>query len=620
MFLSAVTSDKSCNFTNILSRYVLVTMGKIKPAMKPLFLLNSSLLSSLLFTRQVFSLLFLLLLFLYTPASVLSQEIKASNENSRGAIIVTLAGTEKLSEYFEWSCRSVSLSSSFFDMLVFHEGNKRLQSITCAKNVKFIDLGRNGLAKLIVSHVMGSGKATSEESRNELTLLLSEIITHMPRYLVEVKPMTGELFKDYLTTYSHWTFTDPDIIWGNIMNFLDESDLVEYDIITVAKIFDSGRLFIRGQFALHKNTPETSVLWKSLDYFSPGEFARRLANAVRMIRERKTSDEVFASNFYSSEGFYSEVVFKSGLAVKITGRGLDDYSQHPVILTRGTLLRVTTKDLVPFLSDLDDSSNDNIIQSSISGNFTTIKDLSPVEKKEAKAYHDRNECRMQWLPTDLRYCIAVETYDKDEILSQDKSQGKKLRLARVGEAIKEKNGMWYINDESKSKRQIVSHAAFFHFRHWDDYASTSIKTVFNDKEVAATANGGNGGRGFGRGGQDCMVLHLKNQVMAYEPCALVKSEMGGGTRGLRGPVRGKERVGGGPREQDRLSASSEVGGSSSRGNEELQRKRKHKSESEEEANSKEALSLRRREHEGGVGGGHRKRKAKGGGARTSKKG
>jgi hypothetical protein len=40
-----------------------------------------------------------------------------------------------------------------FDMLVFHEGNSKVQELQCASNVKLIDLGDNGLSKVIVQKI-----------------------------------------------------------------------------------------------------------------------------------------------------------------------------------------------------------------------------------------------------------------------------------------------------------------------------------------------------------------------------------------------------------------------------------------------------------------------------------
>lgn len=190
---------------------------------------------------MIFNLKYLLIILLLIE--VLTQDVI---NTKRGVIIVTLAGSERLSEYFEWSCRSIGYSDSFYDMLVFHENNNKLKDISCAKNVKFIDLHVNGFSKIIVAQILAN-KTSNEAIRGDLTEMLSEIIINIPRYLIEIKPIFGSLFKDYLATYSHWSYTDPDIIWGDLTRWIDNNDYNDYDIVTLGKLNDAGRLFIRGQ-------------------------------------------------------------------------------------------------------------------------------------------------------------------------------------------------------------------------------------------------------------------------------------------------------------------------------------------------------------------------------------
>jgi hypothetical protein len=165
----------------------------------------------------------------------------------RWAFIVTIAGTKKLSSYFEWSCRTFGNNKHIADLLVFHEGNEKLKEMSCPSNVKFVNLGENGLAKLIVADFLGISNSTDQENRDHLTAILADIIVHMPKYLQEVKPAYGMLFHDYLSSYSHWSYTDPDIIWGNLTNWIDEKDSNSFDILSISKILDAGRLFLRSQ-------------------------------------------------------------------------------------------------------------------------------------------------------------------------------------------------------------------------------------------------------------------------------------------------------------------------------------------------------------------------------------
>jgi hypothetical protein len=297
------------------------------------------------------------------------------DNTSRYAMVVTLQGPNKLSSYFEWTCRTIGHAAEKFDMLVFHESNARLKEIKCADNVKFVDLGQNGLAKLIVNEVLTEFNSSSDSVREDLIGLLSTVILHIPRYLIEVKPMTGSLFHEYLSGYSHWTYTDPDIIWGNVANWIDPADAETFDIITLAKTNDAGRLFIRGQFALHKNIPRVNLLWKDLHFFAPNSFAQRVGTAVKMINQKKSADNVFGTNFHSAEGYYSQLVFKKKVLVKIIGRGYDDFSKDPVILSpSGALIRSEKQDIANKLAA--DAASHNSPE--MRGSVLSVRDLSPI--------------------------------------------------------------------------------------------------------------------------------------------------------------------------------------------------------------------------------------------------
>lgn len=301
----------------------------------------------------------------------------------RIAFIMTLAGPNKLAPYFEWTCKTFGLSAPLYDLIVFHEDNLPLRHIKCPSNVKFVDLGEKGLSRIIVEEVL-KDKDMSRDVRGELLKIANEIIKRCPRYLVEVKPLFGTLFADYLKPYSHWSYTDPDIIWGDLNNWIEDSDLKEFNYISIAKNMDAGRLFLRGQviisyyydlqnnynvvklpiylkLTLHKNIEEVNNLWKKLAYFIPDVYIRRMGNAFRMIKERKTSDEIFYTNFYSAEGWYSQLVFKSpGASVKIIGRGFDDFFREPVVLSQGRLTRCTLEGKLSDCIDTVVSSPQNI--------------------------------------------------------------------------------------------------------------------------------------------------------------------------------------------------------------------------------------------------------------------
>jgi len=91
---------------------------------------------------------------------------------------------------------------------------------------------------------------------------------------------------------------------------------------------------------IHQNVRNVNSLWRKLEYFKPDIYVRRMSNAFHMIKERKSSDEIFYTNFYSAEGWYSQLVFKAKFSsVKIIGRGFDDFFREPVVLNSGKLSR-----------------------------------------------------------------------------------------------------------------------------------------------------------------------------------------------------------------------------------------------------------------------------------------
>eukprot|EP01032_Pedospumella_encystans_P022017 gene22017-24962_t len=417
----------------------------------------------------------------------------------RGALIVTIAGNHKLSEYFEWSCKTIGASKDRFDMLVFHESNSKLMSLNCASNVKLINLGENGLSKAIIAKVLD--ETTSNESvKGRMTMMLNDIITYGPRYLVEVKPMLGDLFREHLTEYSHWSYTDPDIIWGNLSDWIEEKDLERFEIVTFAKNNDAGRLFLRGQLAFHKNNDKMNSLWNGLGYFSSKSYPERLGSAFRMLQEKKSSDEIFNRNFVSAEGWYSQHVFKANITTKIAGRGFDDFYRHPVVLYQGRLSRCGLGgNLTGCIQEAMQLSEPVGVQS------MPVMQLTP-----ATAYYEATQCKMFWLPTETRYCIAEPVYAKKALLQKDSDAQKKLKLQRVGESVFEK-GQWSINDEEAARRQQADHAAFFHFRHWDDFISKSISATWNPTGTTTDA-----------ADLGCMVLYLRaDAAMAFEACKLV---------------------------------------------------------------------------------------------------
>ena len=115
-------------------------------------------------------------------------------------------------------------------------------------------------------------------------------------------------------------------------------------------------------------------------------------NAARMIEGRQSSDAIFMNCFFSSEGYYSQLVFKENISVKIVGRGFDDFSTSPVVVYQGRMMRCN--------ADIDLSTCLNsTVKAHKQPSSSSAAALVPVN-----AYYNTEACMMFWLPKETRYC------------------------------------------------------------------------------------------------------------------------------------------------------------------------------------------------------------------------
>jgi hypothetical protein len=123
-------------------------------------------------------------------------------------------------------------------------------------------------------------------------------------------------------------------------------------------------------------------------------------NAARMIEGRQSSDAIFMNCFFSSEGYYSQLVFKENISVKIVGRGFDDFSTSPSVVYQRRMMRCN--------ADIDLSTCLNITKS-VDDSSTVRAHKQPSSSSAAalvpvNAYYNTEACMMFWLPKETRYC------------------------------------------------------------------------------------------------------------------------------------------------------------------------------------------------------------------------
>jgi len=115
---------------------------------------------------------------------------------------------------------------------------------------------------------------------------------------------------------------------------------------------------------------------------------------------------------------------------------------------------------------------------------------------------------------------------------------KTKKLDKVGEAFMEQHNallppQWQMNDEKISRRQLRYVSPMFHFRHWDDYGSSGVSTVWTEEGVDGVQITDLPG---------CMVLHVDgNKIMKFQTCSsALASPAVASKKNLRGDKKDKK--------------------------------------------------------------------------------
>ena len=228
------------------------------------------------------------------------------------------------------------------------ETQSTIMDIPIPQNVKFVNLHNMTYFTSHLLDVMNVKRWNETSVHNEqgeqykiIYKYYKEFLFQNPYALIEFKPALGYIFQHYINHpfnnddiannannantdyyYTHWGYSDLDIYFGDLENWITRDELEHYDIVTYG-FGDQNRVYLRGQFTFHKNdvplrqhqqkdqqhdqqaSKEIYKLWTKCDYLY--HFDTRF---MQLIHHQKFQLE-------SAEGCYSSVVVSASKEKKL---------------------------------------------------------------------------------------------------------------------------------------------------------------------------------------------------------------------------------------------------------------------------------------------------------------
>jgi len=372
----------------------------------------------------------------------------------RIAMLIPLLGAPPA--YLPHFIFSAERSSALIDWFIFHES--QIGGDKPAKNVKLVDLGKNGLAEMVGLKL---GELLKLPARNATVLLRSMrvLFEKWPRLIAEYKPAFGALFDSYLSSYSHWGYCDLDMILGNLPFFIDHDELELQDVVTYS-YGDAAAVYLRGQWTVHRNRADVNQVWQRCAHLG-SDLEREIALKMAFLRGAETGSngaKKSQTRFVSAEGCYSKHVLDAQLRVKIAPKqavGLEVPSAHQALLVGGAIWHCAA-DAV-----LDQTLLDGLLTSSAKQRCRV--DLPPVQLAEGapQPLQIHSEGCSKWIGVEHRMCVRDAA-----------------ALARLGTdvALFAKDGEFFAQALDSSELTLANgcrQAAFFHFQEWKKLWDTS---------------------------------------------------------------------------------------------------------------------------------------------------
>jgi hypothetical protein len=162
--------------------------------------------------------------------------IKLIVENNTCLVLVWFG---KWPEYFPHFLESCNRNPGI-DWLIFSDNEEFFKSLD---HIRFIHLDPSELMNRV-------------EKETGQVMSLKD-----PYKVCDLKPVFGNLFRDFLKHYEFWGYCDPDILWGNILNFITPSALLDVDVLSCYPGF------LCGPLTLYRNVGKVNNLYRDYPDF-----------------------------------------------------------------------------------------------------------------------------------------------------------------------------------------------------------------------------------------------------------------------------------------------------------------------------------------------------------------
>jgi hypothetical protein len=387
----------------------------------------------------------------------------------RIAVLIPFVGDnpESIPPYLNVFITAAAGSSNLVDFYIFHNSvlnyvyanNEELPS-----NVKLIDMG--SISEMMTHFLKVVDKRKNEEftleSREFLLRILCQYLMAHPYVLVEFKPALGHIFQSYLYGYTHWAYSDIDIVFGDLSGWITNDELTNFDIVTYG-FGESDRVYLRGQFTIHRNDPHTiNQLWRECDYLSKMDerFAEILAGVSKL-------------NFESAEACYSVNVLKrKDIRVKFAVKAFTDTLKEDTSSTHGIYFSmgkqrdqsVIFKAKTDHGKELADFNPQKWLE-----NVSSIDEPFQIEvgqKTPVRWRKDSSVNCMYWVRDLYRSALCIEDTDSNYTI-----------FLENGNLLKQR----YSNNNFPASTQM---APLFHFQEWKRSFRYNQNAGFNRKSAS----------------------------------------------------------------------------------------------------------------------------------------